>query len=185
MASSALRSPRVRIGKEGDPATEVTVVAGLLEGHRPPPPPPSSWAARPDSDVAIWCIRLEPGASWTLPPARQPEAVRTLNVFRGSLRVADRVVQAPTAVRVRSDQEVELQGGPEETEILLLQGRPIGEPVVQHGPFVMNTRSEIQDAMFDYQRTQFGGWPFGDSAPVHGAQPQRFAKHPDGRHEQP
>jgi hypothetical protein len=70
--------PRVRIGKEGDPATEVTVVAGLLEGHRPPPPPPSSWAARPDSDVAIWCIRLEPGASWMLPPARQPEAVRTL-----------------------------------------------------------------------------------------------------------
>jgi hypothetical protein len=39
--------------------------------------------------------------------------------------------------------------------------------------------------MQDYRRTQFGGWPFGDSAPVHGTEPKRFARHPDGRSEQP
>src|SRR5258707_2884988 len=47
-------------------STEVTVVAGQLEGKRAPSPPPRSWASRPDTDVAIWCIRMQPGASWTL-----------------------------------------------------------------------------------------------------------------------
>src|SRR5204863_7422097 len=50
-----------------DPAgglTEVTLVAGSLAGRRPLPPPPRSWAARPDSDLAIWLIEMAPGARW-------------------------------------------------------------------------------------------------------------------------
>jgi len=63
----------------------------------------------------------------------------------------------------------------------VLQGKPIGEPVVQHGPFVMNTRQEIQQAFLDYQRTRFGGWPWPSDDPVHPRAEGRFARHADGR----
>jgi len=108
--------------------------------------------------------------------------VRTLYFFEGTaLRVAGELLDSHAAVQVRSDVQVVLENGPTESEILLLQGRPIGEPVAQHGPFVMNTRAEIQQAMIDYQRTRFGGWPWPSDDPVHAREEERFAKHADGK----
>ena len=166
-------------------ATEVTVIAGRLGDAVAPPPPPRSWAARPDSDVAIWSIRMEPGARTTLPPARAGSN-RTLYFFRGaSLEVAGRPLPPRVGVALRVDQEVALSAGPDEAELLLLQGRPIGEPVAQLGPFVMCSPSEIQQAVVDYQRTRFGGWPWPADAPVHPREEGRFARHADGRLERP
>jgi hypothetical protein len=166
------------------PGAEVTVVAGRLDGAgAPPPPPPHSWAARADGDVAIWTIKLAPGARWTLPPAA-PGSNRTLYFFRGTgLRVATREIPPYHGVDLRGDAAVALENGGEESELLLLQGRPIGEPVVQYGPFVMNSRAEIQQAFADYQRTQFGGWPWPSDDPVHAREEGRFARHADGRRE--
>jgi quercetin 2,3-dioxygenase len=70
-------------------------------------------------------------------------------------------------------------------EILMLQARPIGEPVVQHGPFVMNDRAGIEQAFRDYERTKFGGWPWPSDAPTHPRDQERFARHVDGRVETP
>jgi len=160
---------------------EVTTVAGALEGKQPPAPPPKSWAARPDTDVAIWCLKLEPGATWTLPPARHPEAIRALYFFVGNtVKIDDRELTAHAVAVVKPDIPVTLQAGDTAVELLMLQGRPIGEPVAQHGPFVMNTRAEIQKAFEDYQRTRFGGWPWPADDPVHARDAGRFAKHIDG-----
>ncbi|MOA35605.1 hypothetical protein D3C78_1570710 [compost metagenome] len=63
-------------------------------------------------------------------------------------------------------------------ECLLLQGRPLDEPVAKYGPFVMNTQQEIMQALQDYRRTQFGGWPWAEQDPVHGSEPRRFARYP-------
>ena len=162
-------------------AVEVTTVAGEREGKKPPPPPPKSWASRADTDVAIWTLKLEPGASWTLPPARHPEAIRTLYFFVGpSLKIDDRELTTHSAAVVRSDVALKLEAGADTCEVLMLQGVPIGEPVAQHGPFVMNTREQIQQAFLDYQRTRFGGWPWPADDPVHGRDAARFAKHIDG-----
>jgi hypothetical protein len=68
---------------------------------------------------------------------------------------------------------------------IILQARPIGEPVAMGGPFVMNDRSEIEQAFRDYRRTGFGGWPWADAHPVHPRSSPRFARHPDGRSDFP
>ncbi len=161
---------------------EVTTVAGELGGRVPPPPPPKSWAARPDTDVAIWTLKLDAGATFTLPAAKHPEAIRTLYFFNGaSLKIGDHELTQHAAAVVRSDVEAPLHAGPTAVEVLMLQGRPIGEPVAQHGPFVMNSRAELQQAFSDYQRTRFGGWPWPADDPVHGREAGRFARHIDGR----
>jgi quercetin 2,3-dioxygenase len=174
--------PRCTFLDEVGRSTEVTVIAGELDGKRAPAPPPRSWASRPDTDVAIWSIRMAAGATWTLPRAASTQSVRTLYFFKGSsLRIGEHALSGHVAARVRSDVDVRIEAGADECEILLLQGRPIGQPVVQYGPFVMNTREQIQRAMMDYQRTRFGGWPWSSDAPVHGREEGRFARHADGR----
>ena len=181
------RIPRATMADAQGRETEVAVIAGRLQqAEIPLPAPPASWAAQADADVAIWTLRMAPGARWTLPPAASAATRRHLYFFKGaSVDIAGHPVQQHGAIELRGDAAVELRNGESESEFLLLQGRPIGEPVAQHGPFVMNTRAEIMQAFADYQRTQFGGWPWPDSAPVHGRDPARFARHPDGREEQP
>ena len=173
--------PRVTEEDDAGRVTEITVVAGRLGDRTPLPPPPQSWASRPESDVAIWTIRLEPGARWTLPPAAAASN-RRLYFYRGArLRIAGRDVAASHSVDVRPDVPVRLENGPEAAELLLLQGRPLREPVAKYGPFVMSTNAELEQAFLDYRRTGFGGWPWPVDGPVHGTSPERFARHPDGR----
>ncbi|HEY3806486.1 MAG TPA: pirin family protein [Kofleriaceae bacterium] len=162
------------------PGVVVRVIAGSLGGAEPPKPPPSSWASHAESDLAIWTLKLQPGASYTLPPA-QPTSNRVVYLFRGDATIAGSHIDPQHGVQVKPDASVEIVAGSGETELLVLQGKPIGEPVAQHGPFVMNTRAEIQQAFADYQRTHFGGWPWPKDDPVHARDEGRFAKHADGR----
>ncbi len=166
-------------------AVELRLVAGQHAAHVPPTPPPSSWATRADTDVAIWTIKLAPGAQWTLPPAAAGSN-RMLYFFAGdALQIGTRTIPAKQAIQLRADVPAALQASAQGAELLLLQGRPIGEPVAQYGPFVMNSMQEIQQTYAEYQRTRFGGWPWQRDDPVHGAEPQRFAKRPDGNVEKP
>jgi redox-sensitive bicupin YhaK (pirin superfamily) len=177
--------PKYRATDAAGRTTEVTLVAGALGDTKPPSPPPDSWASRPDSDLAIWTLRMAPGAKWTLPRANAGSN-RVLYFFSGqSLGVAGETARPGSAIELHADREVELENGEAEAELLMLQGRPIGEPVAQYGPFVMNTQQEIQQAFVDYQRTHFGRWPFDSNAPVHPREKPRFAQHADGRVEEP
>lgn len=170
--------------------TTVTVIAGALPGTGPdgdpPQPPPDSWASVPGSEVAIWHIRMEADARWTMPHTAGSNTTRMLYAFDGdSVTLEGAKLDAGTGARLADGREIELVAGVGGVELLLLQGQAIGEPVARYGPFVMNTRSQISDAMTDYQRTEFGGWPWPSSGPVHPADSDRFAIHPDGREERP
>jgi quercetin 2,3-dioxygenase len=161
--------------------TEVRIIAGVLGDARAPSPPPRSWAARTDADVAIWTIGMAPGARWTL-PATTAGTNRVLYLFRGGpVRMAGREVVGRVGALLRPQSDLTLEAGTEGAELLLLQGRPIGEPVAARGPFVMNTEEQIGQAYADYRRTRFGGWPWPVDGPVHGHEEGRFARHPDGR----
>src|SRR5215831_3995645 len=177
--------PRYRETDANGRHVEVTLVAGSLGGLAPPAPPPDSWAARADADVAIWSIKLEPDAAWTIPPARDAGVGRRLYFFSGTkVDVAGHIVAQPSAIDVASDKPVGVAALDGPVEILVLQGRPIAEPVAQYGPFVMNSRAELEQAFNDYRRTQFGGWPFRENEPVHPRGRGRFARHADGKVEE-
>jgi redox-sensitive bicupin YhaK (pirin superfamily) len=173
--------PRTVVRDGAGHSTELTLIAGSLGDVHAAAPPPHSYASRTGSDIAIWTLKLEPHAEFRLPPAAAGNH-RMLYFFRGSrLTIAGRAIDARHSVELRADASVALENGPDQSEILLLQGRPLGEPIVQHGPFVMNTEAEIRQAYADYRATGFGGWPWPRTDPVLGADPARFARHADGR----
>jgi redox-sensitive bicupin YhaK (pirin superfamily) len=177
--------PKIRKVDESGREALVTVISGALAEAVPPGAPPNSWAARDDADIAIWHIHLDARASWAMPAAKGADTRRTLYVFEGSgLDIDGTKIGGSTGAVVRADADVNLTAGSSDIECLMLQGRPIGEPVAQQGPFVMNTNQEIQQAFIDYRNTEFGGWPWDTDDPTHGWDRGRFAKHSDGRLEE-
>ena len=181
----AAQVPRATVIDADGARCEVVVVTGRLPGLEsavPLPPPPDSWASDAQADVGIFALALEAGARMTLPAAAGAGTRRMLYYFVGEgLRLAGRDIAEHAAIEIDAAQPADLvNAGATRAELLVLQGRPIGEPVAQYGPFVMNTEAQIREAFADYQRTRFGGWPWPDEAPVHGADPKRFARAPGG-----
>jgi len=162
----------------------VEVIAGKLEDKKAPSPPPNSWANDPKNEVAVWNIKMDPGAEWVLPKTKDSSIYRTIYYYEGEgLSIFDKVIPKYNAVELHSDKETIIKAGNNETSILLLQGRQINEPVIQYGPFVMNTKDEIRQAFDEYHRTQFGGWPWPRYDQVHPKDKKRFALHADGKEE--
>jgi len=161
----------------------VDVIAGRLDGTKALSPPPDSWASNPENHVAVWTIVLSPGARWILPSAA-PGLNRNLYFYQGSqLSIDGQDIASMNRIELVSDAAVELKNEGEECRLLMLQGRPINEPVAQYGPFVMNSQNEIMQTMIDYKNTQFGGWPWPQRDPVHTGK-GRFARHANGEIEE-
>ena len=162
-------------------STSIRIIAGSLKDKEALSPPPDSWASDAGNNVAIWLITLEPGARWDLPETLTGTD-RTLFYYKGGgLKAGNRDIPVNHSFRTIPDSSLPLQNRDEESRLLLLQGIPLNEPVVQSGPFVMNTKEEIYQAISDYEKTQFGGWPWDSPEPVHSLDTTRFAKHSDGK----
>ena len=142
-------------------------------------PPPGSWAAQAQAELAIWVIALAPGARIELPQAALAATQRTLFAYLGAgLRVDGQGVGANRRVRVVAQQALQLENtGTEPVELMLMQGVPLNEPVIRSTVYVTNTLAELHQAKRDFQRTQFGGWPWPSRQPTQGPGFERFAQY--------
>ena len=119
-------------------------------------PTPDSWASEASNDVAIWAISLDEQARWELPEVLRGEH-RSLHLYEGkSVEVAGEQLKLNQVGHINQSESLKIIIGESSAKLLLLQGRPIGETVVQYGPFVMNSRQEIVETFEEYRRTQFG-----------------------------
>ncbi len=166
-----------RINENG---TDVTLISGSYNGKEYYQAPKNSWAAEKENGVNILLVKMKQGASFEM-PATSIETNRSLYLFEGEgFEIDDKVIVSKNAVYLHADQSLNIKAKGE-LEFLFLEAKPIGEPIVQHGPFVMNTREEIAQTINDYHQTQFGGWSWDRNDMIHGEKIERFAKYPDGR----
>lgn len=106
--------------------------------------------------VAMSTVHLAPGARAELPAPRERSVF--LYLARGSATVAGTAIERWHLVTLADDGDaVTVDAGPEGAFVLFGHADPIGEPVVAHGPFVMNSADEIRQAIVDYQAGRFTG----------------------------
>jgi redox-sensitive bicupin YhaK (pirin superfamily) len=82
-----------------------------------------------------------------------------LYIVRGGLKVGGEDAEAFHLIELNDDGDAVDIEAITDAVVLFGHAEPIGEPVIAHGPFVMNTREEIREAMADYQSGKFGGLP--------------------------
>lgn len=139
-------------------AGRVRVIAGAFDGHRGP--------ARTHTPMDVWDVRLNQGGTVRLPLV--PGHTAALVVLRGTVLVNGEAVarEAQLVTFAREGDALEIEAN-SDAVLLFLGGEPIDEPVVGHGPFVMNTREEIVQAFQDFQSGRFGGMKAAGSTAAH------------------
>ncbi|MEP6548462.1 MAG: pirin-like C-terminal cupin domain-containing protein, partial [Gammaproteobacteria bacterium] len=140
-----------------DGAGSLRVIAGSFDGHGGP--------AATFSPLNVWDLRLQAGRSGRL---ALPEGhIAAIAVLRGCIAAngSGDVGPAELLVLERTGDEVHIDAAVD-SALLLLSGEPIAEPIVGYGPFVMNSRQEIEAAMNDFQRGKFGRMPATAAAPA-------------------
>lgn len=171
---------KVELPDENGKKVYMEVMAGSYRGHETGGVPPNSWAADANNQVAVVLVEMEARSSFHF-EAPGSGLNRRLYFYEGKNLLVNGVnVEQNTVLQQKQDAELNLICGEDSIKFLMLQGRAINEPVVQYGPFVMNTQQEIMQAFEEYRKTEFGGWPWPQYDNIHPQAEGRFAKMPDG-----
>jgi quercetin 2,3-dioxygenase len=146
-----LRASEIPQATSKDGLAQVRVIAGEALGA----------SARIDTRVPIQLLHytLQPGAH--IEQSVPSDQNGLIYVFKGVALIGDREVREGQAALLESGDYVELSNSAnaQSAELLVLAGKPLNEPVARYGPFVMNTREEIEQAFRDYQSGRFGVIP--------------------------
>jgi redox-sensitive bicupin YhaK (pirin superfamily) len=172
--------PKIKLKDIQQKSIEIELAAGRYKDYAAPEPAPDSWAANPNNQVNIWHIKLEENAVWEI-PVTEGKVNRSLYFFEGeTIEAESNEIQVNMVLDLNAEKKISIKNGNKPSRLLLLQGKPIGEPVQQYGPFVMNNMAEIEEAFLDFRKSQFGGWPWPRPDMVHGKKPGRFARFDNG-----
>ncbi|SDP29235.1 hypothetical protein SAMN04489798_5268 [Pseudomonas arsenicoxydans] len=130
-----------------DNAGSLRLIAGEFDGHTGP--------ARTFTPVDVWDLRLNGGKLLTLDLHEGRNTA--LVVLRGTVQVNGQELarEGQLALFERNGHQLTLEAN-DDAVVLLLSGEPIDEPIVGHGPFVMNSEQEIHQAFADFQSGRFG-----------------------------
>ena len=177
--------PKINVKDSLGITSSVELISGKFEGIKSLEAPPNSWANDSNNYFAVWIINLKSKGSFVIPKTFKGINRSIYLPKDTNIQVNNDIIAANSMVELFSDQNAILKNNKGDARILMLQGRPINEQVESYGPFVMNTRSEIQEAFYDYNRTKFGGWRWPNSGPIHGPYKGRFAKLINGKIDKP
>ncbi|MCE4372877.1 pirin family protein [Xanthomonas hortorum] len=132
------------------PGVTVKVIAGTVGEVRGP-------IVQPATDPLYLDIKLAPNVAWdyVLPSGHNVFAY----AFEGALTVGEggaaRALPAQELAVLGGGERLTLHAGAEGAQLILVAGRPLNEPVMRHGPFVMNTKQELMQAFVDFQEGRF------------------------------
>jgi len=156
----SLEGDAVTLLASDDGGALVRLIAGQAAGHRGP--------GSTHTPITVAHATLSPGARLVLPWPADFNALAYVLSGRGSTGAERRPIQSGQLVVFGAGDLVTLEGHPSHTlDVLLLGGKPIREPVATYGPFVMNTRAELAQALEDYRAGRLG------TVPAHGLHPYR------------
>lgn len=130
--------------------TQVTVISGESNGIK-------GAVTREMTEPTYLDIHLPAGASFSHNIPANHNAF--MFVYRGNASIEGKQVPVKNMAILKNDPNadgVTLEAGSEETKVILITGRPLSEPIVQYGPFVMNSQQEIIQAVNDFQQGRFG-----------------------------
>ncbi|WP_432103788.1 pirin family protein [Streptomyces sp. bgisy091] len=152
-----LRSGQVALLTSPDGGALIRVIAGDLGGHQGP--------GATHTPITMIHATLAPGAELTLPWREDFNALAYVLAGKGTVGEGRRPVHlgqtavfgAGGSITVRADDKQD--SNTPDLEVVLLGGQPIREPMAHYGPFVMNTRDELQQAFEDFQKGRLGTVP--------------------------
>jgi hypothetical protein len=166
----AIEGTDVALLSSDDGGALIRVIAGDIDGHRGP--------GVTHTPITMAHATIQPGARLNIPWNRDYNALVYVLSGRGSVGpIAHPMQQGQLAVLGPGDR-ITVSAAPSQEsrvpalEVLILGGKPIREPVVHYGPFVMNTKAELIEALDDFQAGKFG------SVPPNGLMPHRTAPTP-------
>jgi redox-sensitive bicupin YhaK (pirin superfamily) len=163
-AYQGLEGTDIALASSPDGGALVRVLAGTVAGHTGP--------GRSQSPISIVHATLAPGARLELPWRADFNALVYALSGRGSVGAYGQPINGGQLAVLGSGDHITLEAAPSQSvatpalDVLLLGGVPLREPVFAYGPFVMNTKAEVVQAIEDYQRGRLGVIPEGAIMPI-------------------